>query len=125
MNTTRRELISLLTVAGSVGMLRFRERTPEAHEQAQEPAANDPVKTFRGYVARYMESYKPDKHKMVTKDEKRPASECKECTGGWVKRYFEPNEDYSIDVRRTDSLVSPYIGVCEFTLTLQMTAYHA
>src|SRR5665213_695361 len=33
---------------------------------------------------------------------------------GWLKMYYESNADYSIDVRKTDSIVSPYLGVAQF-----------
>jgi hypothetical protein len=43
---------------------------------------------------------------------------------GWNKWYWEPSTDYTIDVRKTDSLVSPYVGVVTFGVTSYYTACH-
>jgi hypothetical protein len=44
--------------------------------------------------------------------------------GGWAKWSFEPVGPPNIDVRKSDSLISPYTGVCEFTLAKYYTALH-
>jgi hypothetical protein len=41
----------------------------------------------------------------------------------WLKISLEAS-DFSIDVRKTDSLVSPYIGTLDFTVTIRFTANH-
>jgi hypothetical protein len=46
-------------------------------------------------------------------------------TRGWRKRYYDPaGTDYTIDVRKTDSLVSPYVGTVVFAVTLYWSACH-
>jgi hypothetical protein len=78
-----------------------------------EKADQDGVKAFKQYVSGYMTSYETDKREQVVK-----------LGGGWVKMRFEPVGVPNIDVRKTDSLISPYIGVCEFTLARHYTAFH-
>ncbi len=85
---------------------------PGAHAAAAQSDA-DVVKSFKNYVAGYMVSYKTDRREYVGN-----------LGGGWAKIYFEPSGDSSIDVRKTDSLVSPYMGVLEFTLIKHFTAFH-
>lgn len=43
---------------------------------------------------------------------------------GWLKDYFEPSPNYRIDVQKTNSLVSPYLGVVEFNVTRHATKCH-
>lgn len=76
-------------------------------------SSSDVVASFKKYVADYMNSYKTDRREMV-----------RLLGGGWAKEYFEPLPDAGIDVRKTDSLVSPYMGVVEFTLITRYTTFH-
>lgn len=78
-----------------------------------EKAEEEAVKAFKQYVADFMGSYETGKHELAVK-----------LDGGWVKWHFEPVGTPSIDVRKTDSLISPYAGVCEFTLAKYFTALH-
>jgi hypothetical protein len=43
---------------------------------------------------------------------------------GWQNRKYEQELPYSIDVRKTDSLVSPYIGTVEFKLYFYLADVH-
>ena len=43
---------------------------------------------------------------------------------GWIKQYFRASTDYSIDVRRTDSIISPYIGTVQFAVSNYKSACH-
>jgi len=82
-----------------------------ADEKAEREAV---VSSFKQYIRDYMDSYKTDKRERVNR-----------LGGGWAKEYFAPDSHYGIDVKATDSLISPYSGVCEFTMTRRWTAYHA
>lgn len=73
----------------------------------------DVVKSFKAYVADYVASYKTNRREHVV-----------ETSGGWSRQYFEVDPEFSIDVRKTDSLISPYLGVAEFLLTMHYTAFH-
>jgi hypothetical protein len=80
---------------------------------AQETKEVDPVKSFKEYLSHHFESYKIDKREQLAK-----------LGGGWVKEYYEPETDYKVDVQRTNSLITPYTGFCEFTLTRHLTTFH-
>lgn len=71
------------------------------------------VASFKGYIAAFMASYKDN-----------PREDIAKLTGGWVKEHYEPAGDPEIDVQRTGSLVSPYMGICQFTLRRHFTAFH-
>jgi len=73
----------------------------------------DPVKTFKEYVTNHLDSYKKDKRESVTL-----------LGGGWVNEYYEPENAYKIDVQKTNSLVTPYTGYCEFTLVRHFSSFH-
>jgi hypothetical protein len=73
----------------------------------------DVAKSFRAYIADYVASYKTDRREQVV-----------QTSGGWSRQYFEVGSEYGIDVRKTDSLISPYVGVAEFALTMHYTAFH-
>jgi hypothetical protein len=45
--------------------------------------------------------------------------------GGWAKEQYIPIEKYSYDVKRSDSLVSPYVATCEFNLIRKRTDFHS
>lgn len=73
----------------------------------------DPVQSFKEYIKNYFESYKSDKRERITK-----------LGGGWVKECYEPDYDYKIDVQKTNSLITPFMGICEFTLIRRITNFH-
>ena len=73
----------------------------------------DPVKTFKDYITKHLSSYKQDKRENITL-----------LGGGWVRLYYEPESNYKIDVQKTNSLVTPYTGYCEFTLTRHFTTFY-
>lgn len=74
----------------------------------------DPVKSFKIYLAKHFESYKSDSREQITK-----------LGGGWVKEYYEPNLNYKIDVQKTNSLITPFTGYCEFILIRHITDFHS
>ncbi len=41
-----------------------------------------------------------------------------------LKNIFEPDINYKIDVQKTNSLITPFTGFCEFTLTRHITKFH-
>jgi hypothetical protein len=71
------------------------------------------VASFKKYVTDYITSYKIDGHAQVV-----PV-----VGGKWRKQDFEPGT-YSVDVKRTNSLVSPYVGMLNFSMTMRYTADH-
>jgi len=81
--------------------------------QDQKPERDAVVKSFKQYIKDYVDSYKTHKRVRFLAKE-----------NGGVKADFEPDQNYSIDVKTTDSLISPYIGVCEFTMMIRTTAVH-
>ena len=72
----------------------------------------DVVKSFKNSVAHYM-----------SRCAAIGGSSIHESNGQWRKVFFEPSKDFSIDIRKTDSLVSPYLGILEFTLTIHFTEF--
>ena len=72
------------------------------------------VSSFTNYIATFMASYKVDRRERVSKS-----------SWGWTKEYYEPSGEPNIDVMRTDSLVSPYLGICEFNLVRHRTGFHS
>ena len=43
--------------------------------------------------------------------------------GGWHKLTVSPKADYKLDLRSTDSLLSPYVGTIEYNTARCITAY--
>lgn len=72
------------------------------------------VKSFEKFIDSHLNSYRTNKRDIVAK-----------CDNGWSKDSFEAVAEHSIDIQRTTSLVSPYSGVCEFSLLKKGTAYHS
>jgi type II secretory pathway pseudopilin PulG len=103
-----RRLHKLILIA-IVGLL----ACPGVPAQDQKSEREAVVKSFKQYIKDYMDSYKTDKRERV-----------QEFGAGWAKEYFAPDSNYGIDVKATDSLISPYSGVCEFTIMRRWTAYH-
>ena len=75
---------------------------------------NAVVNSYKQYISNFMESYKTDNRENIFFVDGL----------GWRKKIFEPKTDFEIDVRATDSLISPYIGTCDFTLITHLTAFH-
>ena len=72
------------------------------------------VESFTRYVQQHFASYEHNRRERTTK-----------LGGGWVKEYFQPDQSSAgIDVQRTTSLVSPYVGTLEFKLVTHYTAFH-
>src|SRR5450759_2176821 len=72
------------------------------------------VASFTAYVHQHFASYDTNRRERITK-----------LGGGWVKMYFQPDQSsVGIDVQRTTSLVSPYVGTLEFQLVEHFTAFH-
>src|SRR5579864_4661969 len=79
-------------------------------------ASNDKqvVESFTAYVQQHFASYEHNRRERTTL-----------LTQGWVKEYFQPDQSSAgIDVQRTASLVSPYMGTLEFKLVTHYTAFH-
>jgi len=75
----------------------------DSHEQ------EDPVASFKKTVESYLNGYKQTKHEKVY------FIQSEYIPSGWRKAYSELVSDaYTMDVQKTDSLVSPYIGILEF-----------
>lgn len=83
------------------------------HAQDQKAERDAVVKSFKQYIESYIQSYKTDNHERVHK-----------AVAGWVRGYYLPDRNYNIDIRSTDSLISPYTGICEFTLVSHWTDFH-
>jgi len=65
------------------------------------------MKTFKQYVSDLMERYRVEKYEQV--------DATSHCEGHeYVKSSYEPSVASKVDVRKTDSLVSPYAGILEF-----------
>ena len=73
----------------------------------------DAVNAFKKYIAVYEDSYRTDHREQVV-----------HSFGGWSRRYFELTTHMTIDVQKSNSLISPYLGVAIFNLTLYQTAYY-
>jgi hypothetical protein len=72
------------------------------------------VESFKGYVHQHLASYEHNRRERTTR-----------LGGGWVKQYFQPKQNSaSIDVQKTASLVSPYVGTLEFQLTQHYSTLH-
>jgi hypothetical protein len=71
------------------------------------------VASFKKHLADYAVSFKTDRRESV-----------RETSGGWRKNYYEVGDNYSIDLQRTASLVSPYVGTVEFHFVMHSTAFH-
>ena len=70
---------------------------------------------FKAYVSHHLTSYQQNRRQRVMM-----------YSQGWVSEYFEPDPaSASIDVEKTNSLVSPYTGSLDFRLIRHRTAFHA
>lgn len=71
------------------------------------------VRQFEKYMKGHLKSYRKDNREKVSFYGR-----------GWAKEVFESVPEYTFDIQRTTSLVSPFIGVCEFSLVEKRTAFH-
>jgi hypothetical protein len=71
------------------------------------------VASFKEFITKHIASYKTNRRERVLK-----------FGGGWAKRFIEAEADYNIDIQTTTSLVSPYVGVCEFSLKEHLSMFH-
>lgn len=81
--------------------------------QEQKTDRESVVSSFQQYISNFMGSFKSDKREHVV-----------QSPGGWRNGIHEPEPDYSIDLRYTDSLISPYVGTCDFVLVSQYTVFY-
>jgi len=72
-----------------------------------EKAEQQAVKTFKQYVSDVVAHYKAGKHERIEH-----SNHCGLQMDYYLKSAYEVGE-YRIDVRKTDSLLTPYIGVLE------------
>jgi hypothetical protein len=82
------------------------EVVPSEHTMAKRPEA-DVVKSFKENVSSLMARYEADKHERIEFDYCGTGIE----RPGYIRASYEPNTLYAVDVRKTDSLVSPYVGI--------------
>ena len=75
------------------------------------PTEEDIKDGFKKFATEYIDSYKTDKRQRVT-----------ELGGGWAKEEYTMVES-SYDIQSTNSLVSPYVGICKFTLQRNYTDF--
>jgi hypothetical protein len=69
-----------------------------AHSPQDDPIVN----SFQKCISDFMASYQTNGHEHVTK-----------LGGGWVKEIYRPIGEPSLDIKRTDSIMSPgYSGAC-------------
>lgn len=100
-------LVAVLIVSSTPPIKSQNRASPQSEEQ-------DAVKSFKKVAADFIASYEVNKREWVRSLPGDP---------GWKKVKHEVGE-YSIDVRRTDSLISPYVGVLQFSLKFYITASH-
>ena len=81
---------------------------------------SDVVTSFKRYVADYVESYKTDRREQIVQSGDALGQPVPE----WHKESFDAPQNVNLDVQKTNSLVSPYIGVLEFSQTEHSTAIH-
>lgn len=82
-------------------------------QQDESNSEIDPVKSFKEYLSDHFASYDKDKREQLSN-----------LGGGWVKEYYEPADNYKIDVKKTNSLITPFTGFCEFTIIRHYTDFH-
>jgi len=68
---------------------------------------------FENLLKKHFESYKTNQREQVSK-----------LGGGWVKLHYKLDGDYKYDIQNSNSLITPYIGSCEFTLKELRTGFH-
>jgi hypothetical protein len=103
-----RRITKLLTSAfGALFMI-----IPAAAVLSQQSDA-DIVASFKKHLTDYVASYKTNRR-----------DEIRETSGGWCRNYYDIDENYSVDLRKTDSLISPYVGTANFAFIMHSTSFH-
>ena len=74
---------------------------------------NEVVTKFEKLLNNHFESYKINPREKISK-----------LGGGWVKERYSLDGEYKYDVQTSNSLVSPYVGYCEFKLKREFTNFH-
>ncbi|MGE5945058.1 MAG: hypothetical protein ACM31G_12055 [Flavobacteriales bacterium] len=74
---------------------------------------NEAVIQFENKLEEHFKSYANNPREGVTK-----------LGGGWVKEKHSVEDKYSYDVQETNSLVSPYKGICEFIVVRSYSDFH-
>lgn len=69
------------------------------------------LKALKSRVERHMTSYATDHRSTVSMFGE----------GKWVRSWYDLDPAYSFDVQSTNSIVSPYTGFVEFTLTMNLS----
>ena len=75
--------------------------TPKENKQSEEEQLTE---KFKELVTEHLESYKTDNRQSLGL-----------LGGGWVKKEYNVIAS-SYDIQKTNSVVSPYVGICKFTL---------
>jgi hypothetical protein len=90
------------------------KRRPELSEQEQALAS------FKQLVVDYVQTFRQSKHEHVFHLDQASHNEglatIIDVQEGWYKSYSEISGEPMIDVHKTDSLVSPYVGALEFNV---------
>ena len=73
----------------------------------------DIVSSFKKHLTDYVASYKTNRR-----------DEVRETSGGWIRNYYDIDENCTVDLRKTDSLISPYVGTANFVFTMHATSFH-
>ena len=84
------------------------------------PSESSVLSSFQTIVTKYLESIESDSRILVYYVE--PNSLIK-STGGWIKSKCSIAES-SFDVQKTNSLVSPFIGIINYKLYIHTTKYN-
>lgn len=74
---------------------------------------NEVVSKFEKLLKTHFESYKTNPREKITK-----------LGGGWAKVRYSLDGEYKYDVQTSNSLISPYVGNCEFKLKREYTKFH-
>ncbi len=91
-------------IALAVGLM-FDSSAFAQHQAAEQEA----VQKFKQYTSDLMVKYKAEKYERTEH-----AVYCPNWgpgAHGYVKAAYEPDSSYKIDVRKTDSLITPYVGI--------------
>ena len=81
---------------------------------AQSQTPKQIVSSFKDLAAHHIASYDRNQHARVRL--------LKSKGNRWVRQWYTAEPNYSVDVQTTTSLVSPYIGIFQFTLRCHWSA---
>jgi len=79
------------------------------------------VNSFKEFAKDYMQKWNAQHTQVVFDSFQRGNSKTRL---DWRRTYDDPVENYDIDVKPTDSLVTPYLGILKFTIVFHNTAMH-